>query len=111
MPPLPDSGDIPTEWERSPLRGDEIGLRHRDANIAVRAVKATIAGEWELELVDSIGNRFTTARPVGRVESRERAVTELVSFAEQVDDLRSGRDDVLADDIVREVRQGERTTV
>ncbi|WP_227352743.1 hypothetical protein [Haladaptatus salinisoli] len=108
---LPDSGDIPAEWERSPLRGDEIGLRHRDAELAVRAVKATIAGEWELALVDSIDNRFSTVHPVGRVDGREQAVSELVSFAEQVDRLRSERDEVLGDEIVREVRRGEKTKV
>lgn len=111
MPLLPDSGDIPAGWERSSVRGDEIGLQHRDVNIAVRAVKATMAGEWELELVDSIGNRFSTVRPVGQVETRERAVERLVSFAEEVNDLRSECDDVLADDIIREVQQGGQTKV
>ncbi|WP_458187497.1 hypothetical protein [Haladaptatus sp. NG-WS-4] len=102
---------IPPGWEQSPVRGDEMGLRRQNGDIAVKAVKATIADEWELELVDSVGNRFTTARPVGRVDTREKAFVELVSFAETIDDLREGRDVVAPDDIVREVRRSGRVQV
>ncbi|WP_458206970.1 hypothetical protein [Haladaptatus sp. NG-SE-30] len=107
MPLLPDIRDIPTGWERSPVRGDEIELQHQDEDIAVKVVKATLADEWELELVDNIGNQFSTVRPVGRVDTRERAIEELVSFAEAVDNLRT-RDEALPDDIVREVQRNGR---
>ncbi|EFW92091.1 hypothetical protein ZOD2009_11460 [Haladaptatus paucihalophilus DX253] len=107
----PDSGDIPAGWERAPIRGDEIQLQHEDGSIAVKAVKATISDEWELELEDSIGNRYTTIRPVGRVATRDRAVSALVSFAREVNDLRHERGEVLPDDIVREVQRSERVPV
>ncbi|MFH5797447.1 hypothetical protein [Haladaptatus sp. CMAA 1911] len=108
---LPDTEDIPAGWERTPVRGDEIELQHEDGNISVKAVRASIADEWELELEDSIGNRYTTIRPVGRVATRDRAVSALLSFARAVNDLRRERDDVLPDDIVREVQRGERVPV
>lgn len=106
-----DTGEIPAEWERSPIRGDEIQLQHRDGDIAVKAVRASIADEWELELEDSIGNRYTTIRPVGRVATRDRAVSALLSLAETVNDIRREREDVRPDDIVREVQRSERVPV
>lgn len=111
MKQLPDASAIPSGWEQAPVRGDELQLQHEDGTIAVKAVRATISDEWELELEDSIGNRYTTIRPVGRVPTRERAVSGLLSFAEVINDLRGEREDVLPDDIVREVQRSERVPV
>ncbi|WP_435159550.1 hypothetical protein [Haladaptatus sp. DFWS20] len=111
MEPLPKASDIPAVWEQSPIRGDEIELRHQNGNIAVKAVRATSADEWELEMEDSISNRYTTVRPVGRADTRKQAATALVALAEAIDDLRNERDDMLPDDIVREVKRGQRVPV
>ncbi|WP_049971773.1 hypothetical protein [Haladaptatus cibarius] len=111
MQPLPKTSDIPAGWEQSPIRGDEIELRHQNGDIAVKAVRATSADEWELEMEDSIGNRYTTIRPVGQADTKTQAVSALVALAEAVSDLRNERDDMLPHDIVREVKRGQRVPV
>ncbi len=111
MSRLPDTSEIPDGWEQSPIRGDEMELEHRSGSIAVKAVRTTSTDEWELELEDSIRNRYTTVRPLGRADTHEEAATALVALAEAVNDLRSQRDDVRPDAIARELRRSQRVPV
>ncbi|WP_266074913.1 hypothetical protein [Haladaptatus caseinilyticus] len=111
MEPLPKASEIPAGWEQSPIRGDEIELEHQNGTIAVKAVRTTSADEWELEMEDSISNQYTTIRPVGQADTREQAVIALLALAEAVNDLRNQRGDVRPDDIVREVKRGQRIPV
>lgn len=78
---------LPTGWERTPVRGDEVSFRRETGEIAVAATKTRISdsdAEWELTVEHEAGDA-TVTEPFGRVSDREAAVGALRSCMRAID--------------------------
>lgn len=78
---------LPTGWERTSVRGDEVAFRRGSGEIAVAATKTRASGsgtEWELTVEHEAADA-TVVEPFGRVSDRETAVGALRSCMRAID--------------------------
>lgn len=86
---------LPTGWERTPVRGDEVSVRRESGTITVAATRSALAdadAEWELT-VEHEADGSTVVEPFGRVGDRETAVEALRSCMNAVDTALPADDD------------------
>ncbi len=94
MPPLLEHEQLPAGWIQTPIRGGEMGVHNDTLELTLEAEQIFSPDhcapsqkqrdQWELKLIDTAANQFTTCYLLGTVSTKRHAIEALLTAMETV---------------------------